>query len=92
MLTLKELKTMSPDNIFASGVVPNSPEGIFANRDGGNLQWLAVRGGIHDWAIYYGRETDTLGGIRDWGDKLHNLATIRKLVLCDDEAFAMYRH
>lgn len=82
---------MKPDTIFASGVVPNSPEGIFASREGGHIKWLAVRGGIHDWAIYYGWEHKSLESIRNWGDKLHNRETVISLVPCTNEALGMYR-
>ncbi len=59
------------------------------------IRWVATRGGIHDWAIYYHlidwiNWTDEM--IKKNGDKMHNEKSIKKCVPCDDEAFAMYRH
>ncbi len=39
-LTLAELKAMEPETIFAYGI---------HRRIGA---WAAIRGGIHDWAVY----------------------------------------
>jgi len=51
--------------------------------------WVAVRGGIHDWAIYKGQGTKEY--IRDWGNKVHSEEEIKLLVPCDKESFNMYR-
>ena len=58
------------------------------------VDWVAVRGGIHDWAIYYqlvDKGWDE-GQIRNNGEKMHNEELIKKCVPCDEEAFKMYRH
>ena len=52
ILTLQDLKNMKPNTIFARGESIDSPEGINMTNSGKILRWLAVRGGIHDWAIY----------------------------------------
>lgn len=83
---------MEPHSIFASGYANDAPGGINMLNSGRRLRWVAVRGGIHDWAIYCGLATNTDGYIRDVGDKIHNEMTIRSLVPCTDEAFKMYRH
>ena len=90
-LTLKQLKEMKP-GIFTSGVSFDGPDGINMMNTGKSLRWVAVRGGIHDWAIYCHTSDKSVEYIRDMGDKVHNEATIKKLVPCDDEAFNMYRH
>ena len=62
------------------------------------MRWVAVRGGIWDWAIYAQNPYYIETGVWDWqkiaeqGDKVHNENHIRKLVECDKEAFEMYRH
>jgi len=93
ILTLQQLKDLPP-GIFASGIVPNSPEGIYmtTHREGDNLIWVASRGRIHDWAIYVtwaesGREFALSNG-----DKVRGEVNIKKLVPCDGEAFEMYRY
>ena len=70
--------------------------GIFASglgKDGSyDIRWVATRGDIHDWAIYYGRPEQSEESIRHTGDKFFSADKIRNLVECDDEAFKMYRY
>ena len=93
MLTVKMLKEMKPGAIFARGEVVDSPLGINMIGSGRQLRWLAVRGmGIHDWAIYCHYAEYPWEFIRQSGDKVCRESHIRKLVLCDDKAFKMYRY
>ena len=92
MLTIEKLKEMKPDTIFAQGETVDSPEGINIARTGQRLKWLAVRGGIWDWAIYCGTAEKSFEDIRDWGDKVTGEENIKKLVECDKEAFGAYRY
>jgi hypothetical protein len=47
-LILEDLKRMEPGTIFARGV------GYYPElHTHGNIRWVAKRGQIHDWAIYY---------------------------------------
>ena len=78
MLTIEDLKAMKPDTIFASGI-----------KDG--FRWVAVRGGIWDWAIYYQIPSWSNEEIARNGNKIHDNQTIKMLVPCDQEAFKMYR-
>ena len=83
MLTLKQLQEMEPDVLFKKGelISPNS-----------SLRWVAVRGGIHDWAIYAGSITNSYEWVKRFGNKIYSEKLIRNLVPCDDEAFKMYRY
>jgi hypothetical protein len=94
MLTLQELKDMKPKTVFATGIVENSPNGIYMtdHNVGGKLLWVAKRGGIHDWCIYIHWEDRGLNYVITNGDKVTNEHNIKKLVPCDDEAFKMYRY
>lgn len=92
MLTLQELKDMEPDTIFATGTIVDSPDGINLANTGKTLRWVACRGGIHDWAIYAQAESWSADEVKRLGDKVGSEANIKKLVPCDDEAFAMYRY
>ncbi len=81
-LTVDELILMGPDEIFAHG---------WHRRIG---SWVAIRGGIHDWAVYAipGPIEDSLSprDISERGDKQpSNVAGL--LVHADKEALAMYR-
>jgi hypothetical protein len=120
MLTLQQLKEMAPDTIFAKGsdliIHPwfNDECPNLVNEKGEpdikgkyvKVNWLAIRGGYHDWAIYHSLDAnlepaDYLGGFthleatdeqiaRD-GAKLRREEDIKKLVPCEDDAFEMYR-
>ena len=81
-ITLQMLKDMEP-GIFASG------EFLY---DGGMKKWVATRGGIWDWAIYYDLPYKTDQEVKDMGTKLHEMPKVKELVNCDEEALAMYRH
>lgn len=92
-LTTKMLIDMPPGCIFASGLVPNADteDGIFMNRAGGMLKWLAKRGeGYHDWAIYMLFSDSSFDEIERVGDKCP-LSCVEKLVKCDKEAMYLYR-
>lgn len=90
MLTLQKLKDMEPHTIF---------EHKAGKTDGRTFMWVAVRGGIHDWAIYTTLYSTPFvdfwvgekQGIADHGAKLHDRKLIKELVPCDDEALEMYR-
>ena len=83
MLTLKDLKEMEPGKIFANGLTQ------YMNTE---IKWVAVRGGIHDWAIYFGHTDADLEEIKDNGDKMYERDMIKDLISCDDESFSMYRY
>lgn len=92
-LDVTDLDAMEPGTIFCRGEVENSPLGYYAtnSRRGDLLRWVAVRGGISDWAIYaYWNDWDW-EAIRSSGDKVRADDVIRRLVPCTDEAFARYR-
>jgi len=90
-LTIKKLKEMKP-GIFAKG--ETSVEDYWDASKEMQVRWVATRGGIHDWAIYYNliSEDKTDEMIKNLGNKMHNEESIKKCVPCDDEAFGMYRH
>ena len=92
-LTLKQLKEM-PEGIFAQGETIDSPGGANMANTGKTIKWVAVRGYIHDWAIYvdntYSPQFD-YEGVARMGDKVHDREAIKKLVPCDEEALNMYR-
>ena len=92
-LTLKKLDNLK-EGIFAKGETVDSPEGANMANTGKTIKWVAVRGVINDWAIYLDNPfepEDSYQDVANWGDKLHNRETIKKLVPCDDEALERYR-
>lgn len=91
MLTLQKLKDMEPGEVIAKGETINSPEGVNMTNDGTSLRWIACRGDYHDWAIYIHHAWQDWEWIKAHGDKVCGVDHIKKLVPCDDEAYAMYR-
>ena len=90
ILTLEKLKEMKP-GIFASG--ETAVEDYWDASKQMQIRWVASRGGIWDWAIYYQLAekgwSDEM--IKSNGEKMHNPESIKKCVICDEEAFKMYR-
>jgi hypothetical protein len=84
MLDKAMLETMSPRTAFATGetdILEKFP-----------CRWVAVRGDVYDWAIYYHRLDRSVAQVQFEGDKVFTAERIRALVPCDDEAFALYRY
>jgi hypothetical protein len=92
MLTIQQLKDMEPDTIFATGTAKDEPGSLNMARTGQELHWVAIRGGIHDWAIYVAPADWEDEHIASSGDKVHDRENIKKLVECDEEALGMYRN
>jgi len=95
-LTVERLDQMAPGQTISRGFVQDHDMAcnITGENTGKILKWIAVRGDIHDWAIYcespynpYSR----FGEVRDYGDKIRDRAIIKKLQPCTDEALKLYR-
>jgi len=91
VLTLNQLKEMEPGTIFATGTANDEPDGLFMANTNRKLRWVAIRGGIHDWAIYCHFADKSEEWIARQGDKVHDEKHIKMLVPCDNEALKMYR-
>jgi hypothetical protein len=78
LLTIEKLKAMTPGEVFAHGECLAS-------------KWLACRGDIHDWAIYFGTFEWEWDYVKTNGDKICDRNLIKFLVPCDKEALEMYR-
>ena len=92
ILTLEKLKELPPNGIFASGSA--LVEDYWDASKEMLIDWVACRGGIHDWAIYYKLQIEgwSESMIKSNGDKMHNPKSIQRCVPADDEAMDMYRH
>jgi len=112
ILTIDKLKAMKPNTIFARGQSKilhpwfNDAKNIDENNET-IVNWVAIRGGYHDWAIYHSMDANlepanyfdgdthlqaTDTQIADHGAKLHTEKKIKEFVPCDEEAFKMYRY
>jgi len=92
-LTLEKLREYHPGKVFATGVLPNSKEGLFMNNQGGLIRWIAKKGcDLNDWAIYCHWKDKTVDWIKEYGDKVQDEKNIKRCVTCTDEVFQLYRH
>jgi len=118
-LTIEKLKAMKPHTIFASGVgliehpwfndAKPITEGGTLEPDGRStkVKWVAVRGAIHDWAIYHSMDANIVQAdyfddpihlsaseknIANYGAKLRQIEAIKRFVNPDKEALEMYRY
>jgi hypothetical protein len=85
-ITKQILEKMQPGEQFATG------RGIYPQILRNEIIWVAVRGiGYHDWCIYYGYSNMSIQEIANVGAKMFTKEVIERLVLCDEEAWNLYR-
>jgi len=86
-LTVKDLEEMPLHKIFDKGIIkdPNIYEGK-------EIRWIAKKGGITDWAIYYHEANKDETFVKQYGYKLVERNLIEKLVPCTTEAYLKYRY
>jgi len=91
ILTLEDFEQIPRGEVFATGVLPNSPDGIFMTSDGGELRWVAKRGFGNDWAIYCGWSSHSPEWVTSHGDKVYTTEYIKRCVPCDSNVLKLYR-
>ena len=84
-MTLENLKELPEHSVFATGI--RFDDRLFREP----VRWVAKRGYIHDWAIYYGDQAKSVEEITKWGSKLYSRNIIKDLVVCDEPMMEMYR-
>jgi hypothetical protein len=55
------------------------------------VKWVAVIGFNKDWAVYAGKIGESLDFIKDRGEKVYNLESVRKWTEATREAMKLYR-
>ena len=83
-LTLEKLQSAEPHSIVARGEIFTD---MSANIPA--FRWVAKRGLIDDWAMYFGASNKDWKWIAEMGEKMRDEAAIRKE--CTDEVFIKYR-
>jgi len=91
ILTKEIFDQLPKGEVFASGVLPNSAEGLFMTNNGGELRWVAKNGYANDWSIYCHWSDKSVQWVKENGDKVFDEKNIKKCVPCDDEVFKLYR-
>ena len=90
-MNLQQFEEIEPDTIISSGLVENSPNGIFMSRQGGMLRWVAVKGYGDDFSFYVGWSHKSQHEIAQNGDKTSNREKIKELTGFSDEIMKKYR-
>ena len=91
-MTLEEFKQIPAGQTFATGVLPNSPEGIYMTESGGELRWIAKKGYANDWCIYCHWSTSDIAYIEEAGDKVTSIHNIIKCLPYGEEILPLYRY
>ena len=86
MLDMKMLEAMPAHTIFASGITN------LTRLWKDDVRWVAKKGGVVDWAIYYHKAEYDMEYVAAYGDKCFTKEVIRELVPCTDNAFKRYRY
>jgi hypothetical protein len=92
LLTKEVLDFLEPETIFATGILPDTPNGINMMSTGKNLRWVAITGNRGDWSVYCHFDKYSAQYISESGEKVYTKAYIRRCVNCTDEAFERYRY
>lgn len=90
MFTREKLDKFEPGTIFASGLDFDGENGINLWNTGELLRWVAVRGGVDDWAVYANKSKKTAEYIKDYGCKLSRKEAT-KLVIGNQDFCNRYR-
>lgn len=90
--TKKEFLIMPYSEVFATGTVINSPEGLYMTNSniGKEMTWVAKKGGADDWAMYAGWTENGVEWITASGDKVPPLSA-QKLLNCNSQMLKCYR-
>jgi hypothetical protein len=91
MITLEYFETIPAGQVFDSGIMADSAEGLHMQGTGRLLRWLAKKGYGNDWAIYCFWEFASLEYIETHGQKVTTEVNIRRVLPCTDEVFKLYR-
>ena len=71
IISVEYLEAIPAHEIFAAGIARDGVDGIRVARiEGKLLKWVAVRGGIADWAVYVGEIHHSFIDIQHNGDKV----------------------
>lgn len=89
-LTKEIFYKLPNEKIFASGIVENSPTGIFMNSSGGKLKWVAKKE-TNDWTLYYSLSDASSEWIGKFGHKVYHDKIIKRYVPCDTDVFDLYK-
>lgn len=91
MITVELLERVSPGTVIGAGVFIDGPQDANINGSGKLCRWVAVRGGIRDWAVYVGPYNWMVSDIAKSGDKVSLNNAQRFLCIDGDSVRRLYR-
>lgn len=89
-LTAERLATFPNCAPFCIGTTVDSPDGVNVMNTGKPLKFVAVKGGIEDWAIYVHWDYHDDLYVQRSGDKVP-IDAVQNLMTCSDSALRKYR-
>lgn len=90
-MTIEDFEKIPDGQVFETGVLPDSLDGINMTSSGAELRWVAKKGYGHDWAIYCHLAENSVSWIKQHGDKVQDERNIKRCIPCTDEVFKLYR-
>ena len=94
ILTLEDFSKIKDGEIFLIGNGINSEKDIHITsfRNNAEITWVAKKGYGNDFAIYCGfKDQSSYLSVSEYGDKLMDLKTVKRLINCDDAVLQRYR-
>jgi len=91
-MTTQQFEQIPAGKIFATGFLPNSPEGIYMTETGGQLRWVAKKGYANDWCIYCHWSTHSIEYVEKSGDKVTSKGNILKCIPDAEDILPLYRY
>lgn len=92
-MTIETFNKIPAGEVFAMGVTPNSPDGLYmtSTNRGKLLRWVAVKGHADDWALYTHWAEHSFVYVSESGDKVYDKKHIQLLLPCTPEVAIKYR-
>lgn len=92
LLTAERFDALPDGEIFATGEVVDSPDGVNMTGSGRMLRFVATKGHANDWAVYVHWSENDEAWIRENGDKVRGTENITRCVPCGDGVLGLYRY
>ncbi|HEX3100787.1 MAG TPA: hypothetical protein VHQ01_03285 [Pyrinomonadaceae bacterium] len=92
VMTAEQFDELPAGEPFKTGLIVDSPEGIYMTGSGQMLRFVATKGHANDWAVYVHWSEKSEAYIRENGDKVIGPVNIRRCVPCDEDVFGRYRY
>lgn len=95
--TPEDLARIGNGHFFAKGIFIDGTDGFNIQGTENVVKWVAVKGDVEDWSIYYQNPSDgflasDFEEVALTGDKLHHPLWVMSLVPATPEMMQLYRH